>query len=73
MTETAAKRSREEIEAILVRHTGSLKRYRHWTGRFIYTPGVRDLAELCACQRRMNSPQKWRLKIPHFVTVQSRP
>jgi hypothetical protein len=48
MTETAAKRSPEEIEAILVRHTGSLKRYRHWTGRFIYTPGVRDLAELCA-------------------------
>ena len=26
-----------------------------------------------ACQRRMKSPQKWRVKSPQFVTVRSRP
>lgn len=37
----------DEISAALSNHTGSLERYRHWTGRLIYTPGIHDLAELC--------------------------
>lgn len=37
----------EQIKAILADHIGSLERYRHWTGRLIYTPGIHDLAELC--------------------------
>ncbi len=29
--------------------------------------------EAAVCQRRMKSSQKWRMKIPHFITDQSRP
>ena len=47
VTQATAKPSAEQITDILRNHTGSLERYRHWTRRFIYTPGVRDLAELC--------------------------
>jgi hypothetical protein len=50
MTETslqAAADRKDAIERALANHTGSLERYRHWTQRIIYTPGVADMAELC--------------------------
>jgi hypothetical protein len=35
----------EDLLRELAHFTGDLERYRHWTGRPIYTPGVRHLAE----------------------------
>ena len=35
----------DDIRTELSMHIGSLERYRHWTRRFIYTPGVQALAE----------------------------
>jgi hypothetical protein len=46
MPATQQKLTAQQIEQVLANHIGSLERYRHWTGRFIYTPGVHDLAEL---------------------------
>ena len=34
-----------ELESSLASFTGSLERYRHWTRRFIFTPGVKYLAD----------------------------
>lgn len=45
---TTMKLTPEQITAILDGHSGSLERYHHHTRRFIYTPGVHDLAELCS-------------------------
>ncbi len=36
---------RETLLRELAHFTGDLERYRHWTGRLIYTPGVQHLAE----------------------------
>lgn len=47
-TDTAATDDQKTaIERALAMHTGSLERTRHWTRRFIYTPGVEDMAETC--------------------------
>lgn len=35
------------IERALAMHSGSLERVRHWTRRFIYTPGVANMAQIC--------------------------
>jgi hypothetical protein len=35
------------IEHALAQHSGSLERFRHWTRRIIYTPGVEDMAKIC--------------------------
>ena len=42
---TAEPLDADQIESELSMHSGSLERYRHWTRRFIYTPGIRHLAE----------------------------
>jgi hypothetical protein len=34
-----------KLESCLASFTGSLERYRHWTHRFIFTPGVKYLAD----------------------------
>jgi hypothetical protein len=40
-TETEA----SKLESSLASFTGSLERYRHWTRRFVFTPGVKYLAD----------------------------
>ena len=47
-TETTPRQTRPDPETLLrelAHFTGDLARYRHWTGRLIYTPGVQHLAE----------------------------
>ena len=45
MTPATAETNASQLEAELSTHIGSLERFRHWTRRFIYTPGVQHLAE----------------------------
>jgi hypothetical protein len=48
-TQTATPDERKAtIEQALARHSGSLERFRHWTKRIVYTPGVADMAEMCS-------------------------
>jgi hypothetical protein len=47
-TATTPRQNRPDRETILrelAHFTGDIERYRHWTGRLIYTPGVQHLAE----------------------------
>lgn len=49
MTHTAitpdAEQRKRKLQNELALHIGSLERFRHWTRRFIYTPGVQHLAQ----------------------------
>jgi hypothetical protein len=48
-TQTATPDERKAtIEQALAQHSGSLERFRHWTKRIVYTPGVADMAEMCS-------------------------
>ena len=48
-TKTATADERKAtIEQALARHSGSLERFRHWTTRIVYTPGIADMAEMCS-------------------------
>ena len=46
LTNTADERA-DALERALAQHSGSLERFRHWTQRIIYTPGVEDMAKIC--------------------------
>jgi hypothetical protein len=46
-TALSADGQKSQIESALAHHSGSLDRFRHWTDRVIYTPGVADMAKLC--------------------------
>ena len=44
---TTTDQRKTAIEHALAQHSGSLERFRHWTRRIIYTPGVEDMAKIC--------------------------
>ena len=44
---TTTEQRKTAIEHALAQHSGSLERFRHWTRRIIYTPGVEDMAKIC--------------------------
>jgi hypothetical protein len=63
-TEPAAdkrERLREELPQELAQFSGDLVRYRHWTNRLIYTPGVKHLAERAGAYWLIDLVASWQL------------
>ena len=58
---TTEKATAEQLEVELSMHIGSLERFRHWSGRFVYTPGVRHLAERAGAYWLIDLIASWQL------------
>ena len=64
-TENTQGRVRPDPETLLQelgRFTGDLERYRHWTRRLIYTPGIQHLAEKAGAYWLIDLVASWQLK-----------
>ena len=54
--------NREHLLRDLGHFTGDLERYRHWTGRTIYTPGVQYLAQKANAYWLIDLVVSWQLQ-----------
>ena len=54
--------ARENLLRELAQFTGDLDRYRHWTGRLIYTPGIQHLAERAGAYWLIDLIASWQLE-----------
>jgi hypothetical protein len=64
-TETTNGRGRPDPKALLQElayFTGDLDRYRHWTRRLIYTPGIQHLAEKAGAYWLIDLVASWQMQ-----------
>jgi hypothetical protein len=64
-TKTTTSQVRPDPEALLHElgyFTGDLERYRHWSRRLIYTPGIQHLAERAGAYWLIDLIASWQLK-----------
>ena len=54
--------NREHLLRDLAHFTGDLERYRHWTGRTVYTPGVQYLAQKANAYWLIDLVVSWQLQ-----------
>ncbi len=54
--------NRQHLLRDLAHFTGDLERYRHWTGRTIYTPGVQYLAQKANAYWLIDLVVSWQLQ-----------
>jgi hypothetical protein len=64
-TKTTAGEGRPDPQALLhelAHFTGDLDRYRHWTRRLIYTPGIQHLAEKAGAYWLIDLIASWQIQ-----------